>query len=153
MISNAVNTYFGTIADKTKAKIPKTNKHFSKYLTNRNEKTFFLSPTSTQEIHKIILSLDVTKAVGPGSIPTRLLKLVAPSISEQLGQIVNISFQNGIFPECLKEANIPIHKKDAQNIIGNYRPISLLSNIGKIIEKLIHTRVYSFLTQINILCI
>ena len=152
LISNAFNSYFGTIADKTKAKIPKTNKQFGDYLTNPSQETFFLRPTSAKEIQNIISSLDNTKAVGHGSIPTRLLKIAAPTISELLCQIVNLSFKNGIFPECLKEANIiPIHKKDARNIIGNYRPISLLSNISKIIEKLIQSRVYSFLTKNNLL--
>ena len=148
VISNAFNTYFGTIAAKTKAKIPKTNKDFNDYLTNPNDKSIFLSPTNAKEIHDLILALNDTKAVGPGSIPTRLLKIVAPTISDLLCQIINLSFKNGIFPNCIKEANIiPVHKKEAHNIIGNYRPISLLSNVGKIIEKLIHIRVYSFLTK------
>ena len=54
-------------------------------------------------------------------------------------------FQTGIFPDCLKLSNItPIHKKDSKLILENYRPISLLSNISKIFEKTIHSRLYIY---------
>ena len=88
VISIAFNTYFGTIAAKTKAKIPKINKDFNDYLTNPNDKSIFLRPTNAKEIHDLILALNDTKAVGPGSIPTRLLKIVAPTISDLLCQII-----------------------------------------------------------------
>ena len=84
------------------------------------------------------------------SIPSRILKLIAPTVSKPLSNIINISFETGIFPSCLKTANvIPIHKKDSKSEVNNYRPISLLSNIGKIIEKLMHSRLYSFLSASN----
>ena len=63
-----------------------------------------------------------------------------------------MSFSNGIFPESLKLANIiPIHKKDDKTFVNNYRPISLISNIDKIMEKLIYQRLYLFLEHNNII--
>ena len=63
-----------------------------------------------------------------------------------------MSFSNGIFPESLKLANIiPIHKKDDKTFVNNYRPISLISNIDKIMEKLIYQRLYLFLEHNSII--
>ena len=62
-----------------------------------------------------------------------------------------MSFSNGILPESLKLANIiPIHKKDDKTFVNNYRSVSLISNIDKIMEKLIYQRLYLFLGHSNI---
>ena len=66
--------------------------------------------------------------------------------------IANISFSTGTFPSTLKTLNvIPIYKKDDHTVCNNYRPISLLSNISKIIEKLVHKRLTTFLNKNSIL--
>ena len=66
--------------------------------------------------------------------------------------IKKTTFENGIFPEILKTAQaIPIFKIGDQQDSNNYWPISLLSNIGKIIEKLIHKRLFKFLNNDNCL--
>ena len=66
--------------------------------------------------------------------------------------IYNISFSRGCVPEELKVSKvIPIHKKQAKHIPGNYRPISLLSVFDKLLEKLMYARLYSFLLKHNIL--
>ena len=147
-IADAFNDYFGNIAETTKKKIVKTDKSFSDYLTDNNQNSFFFSPTNNEEVHKIITSLDATKSTGPMSVQTNLLKLISPTVSVHLAKIINHSFLTGIFPECIQTANItPVHKKGPTKIIENYRPISLLSNIGKIVEKIVHTRLYSFLIK------
>ena len=62
-------------------------------------------------------------------------------ISEQLDDLLKLSFIIGTFPTLLKTAKlIPIHKKDSKPNFTNYRPISLLSNLDKILEKLILLR-------------
>ena len=54
----------------------------------------------------------------------------------------------GIFPSLLKTAKVvPVFKKDSKLDYNNYRPISLLSNIEKILEKLVYKRLYSYLSQ------
>ena len=65
---------------------------------------------------------------------------------------MNESFQSGIFPEKMKQAKvIPLFKKGCPLTTSNYRPISLLSVFSKIIEKLMHKRLYNFLELHNIL--
>ena len=59
-----------------------------------------------------------------------------------------MSFQSGIFPDIFKIAKvIPIFKSESQVLYNNYTPIFLLSNISKLIEKLMHKQVYTFLEQ------
>ena len=66
--------------------------------------------------------------------------------------LINLSFSTGLFPKILKQAKIiPIFKKGDQQDCNNYRPISLLSNISKIIEKLVHRQLYGFLEFNNFL--
>ena len=66
--------------------------------------------------------------------------------------IANISFSTGTFPSTLKTLNvIPIYKKDDHTVCNNYRPISLLSNISKIIEKIVHKQLTKFLNKNPIL--
>ena len=62
-------------------------------------------------------------------------------ISEQFANLFNISFTTGTLLTLLKTAKVvPIHKKDFKSSFTNYRPASLLSNLDKILEKLVHSR-------------
>ena len=67
-----------------------------------------------------------------------------------LAELINISFNQGKFPAVLKIVSVtPTFKKDEKLDVNSYRTISLISNISKIIEKLIHKRLNSFLEQNN----
>ena len=92
------------------------------------------------------------KSTGPPSIPTKFLKLFQNYLSEPIDILANLSFSTGIFPTNLKTANvIPLFKKDDHMLYSNYQPISLLSNLSKIIEKLIHAGLTLFLNSNSIL--
>ena len=96
----------------------------------------------------MIKTFNLNKAIGPNSIPVIILKEIKKEISEPLSTIINLSFDTGDFPNCLKLAKvIPVYKKGDQQECNNYRPISLLSNISKLIEKLLYNRLYKFLNQ------
>ena len=151
-ISNIFNNYFSSIATKTKLDISFSHKHFSDFLKNRSNISFFASPTGKAEIAGVISSLDSNKSVGPNSILTKILKLLEDDISSQLSEIFNITFSSGVFPSILKTAKvIPVHKKDSKLDISNYRPISLLSNIEKILERLMYNRMYKFFSDNNLI--
>ena len=73
------------------------------------------------------------------------MKAIGESIAEPLCKLVNKSICEGIFPDILKIAKvIPIYKSKEKCNVSNYRPISLLSSISKILEKVMHNRLYSF---------
>ena len=100
------------------------------------------------EVFNLILMLNPKKKNGPNSIPTEILHLLANDICKPLSIIFNKSFASGECPDLLKMAStVPIFKKDSKLIVSNYRPISLLSNINKILEKLMFKRVYDFLEK------
>ena len=80
------------------------------------------------------------------------MKLLKNDISSQLSEIFNISFSSGAFPSKLKTAKvIPVHKKDSKLDFSNYRPISLLSNIEKILERLMYNRTYKIFSDNNLI--
>ena len=113
---------------------------------------FLKTSTNNEEIYKIIKSLNSNKSCGPNSIPTKVLHLLQDQISNHLATICNLSFSTGVFPAIPKTAKvIPIHKKNSKLEVSNYRPISLLSNIDKSFEKLIHSRLIEFLEGKQIL--
>ena len=135
-MSNVFNNYFTSIAGKTKSSIKFSPKKYADYLSNTNTNTIFLTPTDKNKISFIISSLDSHKSSDPNSISVKILKLLKNDISHQLSDFFNMPFLTGQFPSVLKIAkDIPIHKKQSKNEYANYRPISLLSNIEKIIEK------------------
>ena len=93
--------------------------------------------------------MDSNKSFGPNSIPTYIMKLCNIFFSSCLLKVVNLSFATGIFPDLCKIAKVvPIFKKEDPLKCSNYRPISLMPIFSKIFEKLIYSRMYSFL-EIN----
>ena len=123
----------------------------SKFLKNRIQLNFVIVHVSNEEILEIINSLG-NKSSGPYSVPLKLLSLIPDLIIFPLAHIINISFLTGEYPELLKIVKvIPIHKGGSTQNLNNYRPISLLSIFDKIIEKIMHKKLYNFLEEHNIL--
>ena len=151
-IANAFNNFFVNVGPNTGRSIPISFKKPATYLKNRIPLDFIISHTSDDEILKIILSLDESKSTGPSSISVRLLKTAAPYIILPLCKLINISFHTGVFPDSIKVAKVvPTFKSGSSQDINNYRPISLLSVFSKIIEKIMHHRLYLFLQKHDII--
>ena len=152
-ITNKINNYFVHVGPQTEKGVPKVpNITASRFLKNRNQVNFIIAHISEEEILKLITSLP-NKSTGPASIPLKLLKVVADILVVPLCIIINLSFSTGVFPEIWKVAKvIPLHKGGSTDDLNNFRPISLLSIFDKIIEKLMHLRLYTFLEENQILC-
>ena len=148
-ISNSFNDYFTSIADKILASRKyEGKKTYRDFLATRLTENFVFKEVDENEIKTLISSLCQTKSSGPNSIPTFLLHLLKDDIATPLNKIFNLSLRSGIHPDILKVSKtIPIFKKGSRLLVSNYRPISLLSNLNKILEKIVHTRVYSFLEE------
>ena len=151
VVANHFNDFFTSIADSIRDTIPPTNRNFSDFLRNRNLHSMFLVPSTPEEIVKVINSLSLSKSPGPNSIPVRILKLLKHDISIPLSILINRSFETGVFPSTLKVSKvIPVYKNKGSPLeVGSYRPISLLSNIEKIFEKVIYSRLIGFLNEFN----
>ncbi len=152
-ISNAFNDYYSDIAENILQKRKYTGDgNYMKYMPPPLEKTLLMTETNPEEIKNIILTFNVNKATGPCSIPPKILNMICDNIAYPIAMLANMSFLTGIHPERLKTAKvIPIYKNGSKMLTSNYRPISLLSNLNKILEKLMFNRVNSFLEDENII--
>ena len=91
-------------------------------------------------------TLDIKKASGPDQISPKMLKEAGETIVPSLTKLFNKSLDKNVFPDLWKQANItPIFKKNDSSLIDNYRPVSLLSCVGKVFEKAIFKYVFNFL--------
>ena len=114
-----------------------------KYLTNQQISSLFLSPVTNNEIHKILNSLN-DSAPGHDEIRLGPVKSVLQYIDGPFTYICNLSLNQGVFPDILKIANvIPLYKKEDPMIFSNYRPVSLLCSLSKVLEKIMYNRVRS----------
>ncbi len=151
-IANCKNDFFANVGHNIDKEIPNNNKSPESFLKSRNNFNFLITSVSHEEMVNLIKSLDGTKSSGPSSIPTKLLQMIPDLIVLPLCNIINKSFETGIFPEPIKIAKvIAVFKKGSTQDVNNYRPISLLSIFDKIIEKLMYRRLYNFLEIHNIL--
>ena len=110
--------------------------------------------TVTERETLLILNrLDEHKSCGPDMLPNKIFKLTGILIAEPLTQLFNKSLSCGRFPHSWKEAIVhPVFKnKGSSSDPQNYRPISLLPCISKILEKIVYNRIYSHLTENQLL--
>ena len=152
-IANSFNTYFSNIAENLlNERTYHGNKTFDEYLNNPLPNSFAFRPCDENEIKIIISQLNSNKSIGPNGIPTKILQIIKSIIAKPLSMIYNTSIISGQYIEKLKIAKaIPTFKKGSRLVISNYRPISLLSNLNKIMEKLIFNRLYDFLETFDCL--
>ena len=150
-ISKHFNNHFCNIAKNVEKEIPQSKKVFTDYLKQPLENTFFINPRTPEDVESEIKTLKNNKASGPSRIPTKVFKTFANPLSKPLFGLINLSFSIRKFPYSLKTAKvIPVFNKGYKLDCNNYRPISLISNISKIIEKLMHSRLYLYLEQNNL---
>ena len=154
VIANEFNKYFVSLASKMNEPSaigiemsPITN--FTEFLKSSNQSSIFLEDCTINEIEEIINSLENNKA---SDIPINLIKKSAFIIAPILARTFNDCMKEGVFPDDLKIGRItPIYKKGAAESIENYRPVSTLPIFGKIFEKVIYERLYSFFVSQNIM--
>ena len=151
-IANSLNSFYSNIGPSIENKIPTSKSSFKDYLTNPVTTALAFNPCLESEVNDIIKNFGSGKSSGPNSIPTNLLKEFSPFFTIPITLIVNKSLTEGTFPSLLKYANVcPIFKKNDKTKCANYRPISLLSNVSKIFERVVYNRVEHFLIEHDIL--
>ena len=136
--ANRFNKFFATIGSEIQKKLGKTDDTEQEGSTNidRSTKPFNFKYETTSTIEKLIDKIRIEVATGEDNIPARLLKDMKFTISPILTKLVNKGYDVDVFPSCMKKAEIkPIYKKGDVDDITNYRPISILNLISKIIER------------------
>ena len=95
-----------------------------------------------------INNLPTKNSCGYDDISSKLLKVIAPVIIKPLTLLINQVLNTGIFPDKLNIAKVfPIYKKGDPQLFENYRPISLLATISKVLEKIIHKQLSSYFEE------
>lgn len=151
VMSETFNRFFTEIGINLADKLPNSTKSYLDFLAPVNS-SFQLRQVSLPEVLKQLKNLPANKATGLDKIPCRLVKLAAPLIAESLCKIFNLSILSGIFPSDWKIAKIiPIYKGNEKDQRNNYRPISILSSISKIMERLVYDQLYEYLSKNELL--
>ena len=149
-----LNDYFTNIGSNIMHKINKStsdnsNTHFTHFLRNP---TFSFQSVTENEICEVIKCLNSKNSCGSDGISSKLIKYIIEELSMPLTVIINQIFTTGIFPDNLKTAKIhPLLKAGDPLIATNYRPISLLTSISKIFEKIIFNQLTNYLSLNKIL--
>lgn len=112
-----------------------------------------LTPVTLREVKDLIKGLSPKKSPGADGVSNRMLRLLPEALLLLLVAIFNAALRNSHFPKVWKSANvIGIHKSGKpRNNPSSYRPISLLSNVGKLYERIILARIREFTSANNIL--
>lgn len=154
--TNVVNSFFANVGKTLAEKIYKdpnddscTGSLSSTYLSTDS---FTLLNTDEEEVNRLIMELKNECSAGWDKIPNRILKEHRYTLVPPLTYIFNKCLDVGIFPTALKKSVVlPIHKGGDRDRVNNYRPISILPSLSKILERIINNRLTKYLEHKNIL--
>ena len=122
------------------------NVPYTQYLSNSHTHSLFFDPITPGDIISIIGKMKGKKSSGHDDISSKLLKSLKGEIAYPLSILINNSLSNGIVPETMKIAKvIPLYKAKDQQLLSNYRPISLLPVLSKVLEKVVHNKLSRYL--------
>ena len=148
-ISKVFNDFFINVADSIGQGISfDSTTHPSIYKikeNNTDEKSFNFSMIDEGQISKHIDKLHVKKATGVDKISSKIIKLGKPALQSPLTDLINLTIQTSTFPENLKRAQLaPLHKKNDPMEKSNFRPVSVLTTISKIYEKVLSEQLSAY---------
>ena len=150
-IANHLNVHFTEIGPRLATNLPVSSTNAEDYL-KREPSSFEFAEIEPSRTLKLLSKLDITKATGLDQISNKVLKLAAPVIYKQLTELFNLSLKSGEYPDDWKLAKVsPVFKAGERNDPNNYRPISILSTISRVFEKLVYEQIYNYLIKTNLL--
>ena len=148
---NSFNHYFVNIAQSLSDNIAQTNTRYDSYLTEKNDNILTFRKVTVNETLNIINSFR-DSSPGHDNLPMMLIKKASSVLSSLLTHVCNTSLTDGIFPDPMKVAKIiPIHKSGPTSQVNNYRPISILPSLSKILEKIAYQQLMEFFNHNNLL--
>ena len=153
------NEFYTTVASKLVAKLPKGLNKFGKgfvekfyYQKGVKPNAYSFSIVTEGKVLKLLNALSINKATGLDGIPSRFVRDSASIIVSPLTHIINLSIIQGVVPDDLKIARVvPLFKKNDKTEVGNYRPVSILSIISKVVEKVVYEQIETYLDEKKLL--
>ena len=151
ILAKEFNQYFANVAENIKAELPQSRKNYRSYLPRQSTlRSVYFWPTDPNEVKQITLSSKSKNSTGIDGISSKKLKHMPDIIFFHLSEIFNMSMAQGKFLDAFKIAKVvPVFKDGLRTNVGNYRPISLVSNVSKVLEKIVYKRILKFLNKTN----
>ena len=147
-VPNHINQFFSSIG----AKLAINNNENWKFFGEKVDEDCPELRTDYEQVLKLCKEINTTKSSGIQDISSKVFKSAFMVLVPHLVYMFNLSFSLNTFPDCWKKATvIPLFKSGDRTDVSNYRPISLLPLPGKLIEKIVHKRVLSFLEARKVL--
>lgn len=150
-----INHYFSNIGKLLADNIlKKQNSSLPPYVieTPPARDSLVLLPPDEAEVEAVINNLKNDCATGWDSIPAKLLKLGKEVLVPPITKLIEACFEQGVFPRIFKKSLVtPVHKGGNQDDVKNFRPISVLSTLSKILEKLLNRRLMKYLEHNKII--
>lgn len=155
-IAQILNSYFCTVASKLAEHFASIVGGASIILPLNNSipisEKFYFGNVTTEYVEHQLFSLRTNKATGLDRIGARLLKDASSAIAPCLAKIFNYSFSTAIFPNLWKIGRIvALHKQGNRTDMNNYRPITILPTISKLLERAVHQQLYHYLNEKKVL--
>ena len=150
VIANGYNNFFVTIVPSLAKRIPKYNDIlFTQYLPDKVDDTMFLQPVTEEEFLQLVIKAKSKKSKDHYQFDMCLVKKDNTTHSEPTGTHLQYLTNERYFPDRMKIARvIPLFKNGDVKEYSNYRPVSILSQFSKILEKVFHNRLmYSLMTN------
>ena len=154
-MSNVINTYYKEKIEDLVREIPVTNSdplgilkyHMNRWVgTEKYNKTFKFNPVTLEDVKSVVNDLSNTCATGDDEIHMKIIKDGIDKLGVYILRIVNLSINKGVFPNIWKLMKIiPNYKnKGKRTDKSSFRPVCLLSNVSKILEKLLILQIVKY---------
>ena len=151
LISEYFNNFYVNVGPSTAAKIPPSTTSPSIYLKGNYSDSFYAAPVTSQELEKLLLDLN-NSACGWDGFEAKVIKNSYKEILEPFLHICNLSLTSGVFPRQLKIAKVvPLFKAGDPMFFSNYRPVSILPILSKILERIMYKRLLEYIEKLHIL--
>ena len=150
-IANELNTYFADIGKNLASNIRPSGLELD-FSPKPGIPSFALYSTTVEEVEKLLMDISDSKATGEDGIPIRFLKMTKELSARILCHIINRSIIENRVPLEWKYAIItPLFKEGDRTMANNYRPISILPAVSKILERTVHSQLYKHISDNNLL--
>ena len=153
-IAEIMNSHFINKVEINREKIEKKkteNKTIIKPMKPIDTPGFDIHEVTESRVLQIITHMKKSKVCGEDNIPNKIIYDCRETILKPLTHIINLSIRKGYFPKAWKIAKtLPLHKKGSKQLASQYRPISLLSKLSLVYEKIIHEQISNYFTINNL---
>ena len=144
------NDYFSNIGSRLAESVPNDNDvSFRQFVAQQPNDNFSFRPVSVTLVYNLLVKLSTSKATGLDNISAKFLQMAAPVVAPSLTEIFNMSIDTQQFPSEWKTAKV-IPLRGQRSLLDNYRPISILPVVSKLMERILYDQIYEYFDQQNL---